>query len=527
MATFAFKNKGGHWASRYSFEPTNYSRIDRKMITSTDVLNAGQGIAGESGPIGSRFLWDHSPFSDPQLAADQKSKFYNDVTKSSFISFSFNENVSANKIYKNFSLEGSFKNTTPAASFLANDSSNKTQQRSSEIFDFVEKAATLHANIGKNSLISRANVTPVGILKSACQVLGGVVPLHINSKSLYNNPTLKAVNLNPQDYVDELQAAGQEYLFDPLGITSHRGSYESGIGALGVPRWASGQESPYIFFEVDFFANWQPSSSKIKYVLTDQQPIPGIDDLISSKYGKDFYSITAPFNSYGIPENPNLFSSTTPSSKIRFNIENAPSKVKLQNYVSYRYPNAGEYEGYSPGFPGFPLNDEAAIRPEKNPRDKLDGLLVVNDYGEFSPEYRPTDLDQDGLVDVGDLLMFLVQFNNPEFNPDVDFNGDGGVGVADLLELLGDYGTTEETSGLTSKKIQSKTVGSVSAVVLALNNVLDVLTRPIVIYAITPGEIDGQPARGNYADMTVSFNGDFELDVVNLEYEPTTLDHSR
>ncbi len=527
MATFAFKNKGGHWASRYSFEPTNYSRIDRKMITSTDLLNAGQAVAGESGPIGSRFLWDHSPFSDPQLAASQKSKFYNDATKSSFISFSFNENVSANKIYKNFSLEGSFKNTTPAASFLANDSSNKTQQRSSEIFDFVEKAATLHANIGKNSLISRANVTPVGILKSACQVFGGD-GLKINSRLLYNNPTLKTVNLDAQDYVDELQAAGQEYLFDPLGITSHRGSYESGIGALGVPRWASGQESPYIFFEVDFFANWQPSSSKIKYVLTDQQPIPGIDDLISSKYGKDFYSITAPFNSYGIPETPNLFSSTTPSSNIRFSIENAPSKVKLQNYVSYRFPNAeGDFEGYIRGFPGVPLDDSAAIRPEKNPRDKLDGLLVVNDYGEFSPEYRPTDLDQDGLVDVGDLLMFLVQFNNPEFNPAVDFNGDGGVGVADLLQLLSDYGTTEETSGLTSKKIQSKNVGAVSAVVNALNDVLEVLTRPIVIYAITPGEIDGQPARGNYADMTVSFNGDFELDVVNLEYEPTTLDHSR
>lgn len=527
MATFAFKNKGGHWASRYSFEPTNYSRIDRKMITSTDVLNAGQTVAGESGPIGSRFLWDHSPFSDPQLAAAQKSKFYNDATKSSFISFSFNENVSANKIYKNFSLEGSFKNTIPGASFLANDSSNKTQQRSAEIFDFVEKAAALHANIGKNSLISRANVTPVGILKSACQVLAGD-ELNINGKSMYNNPPLKTVNLNPQDYVDELQAAGQEYLFDPLGITSHRGSYESGIGAFGVPRWSSPQESPYIFFEVDFFANWQPSSSKIKYVLTDQQPIPGIDDLISSKYGKDFYSTTSPFNSYGIPENPNLFSSTTPSSNIRFSIEKAPSKVKLQNYVSYRLPNAstGEYEGYTPGILGN-VDASTTIRPEKNYRDKLDGLLVVNDYGEFSPEYRSTDLDQDGFVDVNDLLLFLVQFNNPDFNPAVDFNGDGGVGVADLLELLGDYGTTEETSGLTSRKIQAKSVGNVSSVVIALNNVLSVLTRPIMIYAITPGEIDGQAARGNYADMTVSFNGDFELDVVNLEYEPTTLDHSR
>ena len=103
------------------------------------------------------------------------------------------------------------------------------------------------------------------------------------------------------------------------------------------------------------------------------------------------------------------------------------------------------------------------------------------------------------------------------------------MGISDLLEFLIQFGqTTLPSAGLDSDSVSG--APDVAVAITALNSAITdatIANQPITVYAITPGEIDGQPARGNYADMTVSFKGDFELDVVNLEYEPTTLDHSR
>ena len=157
MRTFAFKNNNKYWVTRYSFQPNNYSRINRDFFTpnlSTHTYNP---------PSYSLRLWRHNPDS-------AKCTYYNQVYPSS-ISFTFNENVSANKIYKNLSIEGSLSNDQiTSVQFRANDTKNPTQLRRTNIFNFTEKGPSLHANIGRKSAVSRANVKPIGILRGAYQV---------------------------------------------------------------------------------------------------------------------------------------------------------------------------------------------------------------------------------------------------------------------------------------------------------------------------------------------------------------------
>jgi hypothetical protein len=51
----------------------------------------------------------------------------------------------------------------------------------------------------------------------------------------------------------------------------------------------------------------------------------------------------------------------------------------------------------------------------------------------------PTDLDNSGVVNVSDLLLFLGGFPCTGDCPG-DFDGDGTTGVSDLLVFLGEFG---------------------------------------------------------------------------------------
>jgi hypothetical protein len=57
----------------------------------------------------------------------------------------------------------------------------------------------------------------------------------------------------------------------------------------------------------------------------------------------------------------------------------------------------------------------------------------------------PSDADEDGHVDVLDLLYLVYAFGtargDPGYDPTADFNADGYVDVVDLLMLVDDFGT--------------------------------------------------------------------------------------
>ncbi len=469
MSTFAFKNNDGYWSTRYSFSPTNYSLINRDMITAPK-SGGGQGTPA---------LWSHEPKNNAV-----KTSYYGSPAAGSSMKFSFNENVSANKIYKNFSLEGSFENNSPSASFLANDSSNKNQQRPATASTFVQKGAMLHSNIGKNEYMTRANITPVGQLKGCWQIY---TP-EAQSINVYQNKTLPTVLMDAAD-AEALSQSSLAYLKNQYNVNPVGGSYEA-TEIDGTPRIYDSTRSRYAFLHIDFFSNYQPSSSETKYIVSDALDV----NAFSKYFNKTFDKVDAAFNSFGVLES---------GEGMTFDIKGSPSKVKFKNK---------QYEWRS--YVDEPDNYDALGPLKDGYGEYLDGIFCVRDKYNNTPITLASDFDSDGLVTTNDLLMFLGEFGLEGEGIPADLNNDGQVTITDLLEFLTDFG-----GGATP---------NIGAALAVLNTTASSPTdQPITVYAVTPGSIDGESARGNYADMSLSLQGDFELDVVNLEYEPTTLDHSR
>ncbi|MHC4415815.1 MAG: hypothetical protein ACYS0G_11075 [Planctomycetota bacterium] len=76
--------------------------------------------------------------------------------------------------------------------------------------------------------------------------------------------------------------------------------------------------------------------------------------------------------------------------------------------------------------------------PQTTPAIEIDALSDV------SPQTNPADLDMDGTVGVGDLLLLLAAWGpcpDPPGPCPADLDGDGTVGVRDLLILLGAWGS--------------------------------------------------------------------------------------
>ena len=441
MSTFAFKNNNKYWVTRYSFRPNNYSTLNRDFFTPNLTLLPQEGVQNQY----SLQLWRHNPDS-------VKCSYYGQVHPSS-ISFTFNESVSTNKIYKNLSIEGSLSNDQiTSVGFRANDTKNPTQLRPTNIFNFTEKGPSLHANIGRKTQVSRANVKPIGILRGAYQIY---YPEQ-QSLNLYSGKSISDV-INDEDSLATLEAAGQGYLANQYNASASVDSAAT---------------SNRIFLHVDFFSNYQASSARTKYTL---------DPSAALEQGVSFSNVSAPFQSYG------------------FGIDNSPNRVTLRKTTKV-WSDVTAYTD---------TNIEASGPVSTSGKLSLDGLFVAVDPGSQNVTSL-ADLNQDGEVTVGDLLEFLVAFGEDVTDSAADLNNDGVVNVPDLLLLLSEYGGSSN---------------NISAYLAGIN--IAASASPITLYAVTPGTVDGEAARGNYADVTVNLNGDFELDIVNLDYEPTTLDHSR
>ncbi len=79
-------------------------------------------------------------------------------------------------------------------------------------------------------------------------------------------------------------------------------------------------------------------------------------------------------------------------------------------------------------------------QPDAGPAMSAGSFELVGGFW-HSPAARscPADLDGDGVVAIGDLLIVLAAWDGP----DGDITGDGSTDVADLLALLAAWGSCE------------------------------------------------------------------------------------
>ena len=87
--------------------------------------------------------------------------------------------------------------------------------------------------------------------------------------------------------------------------------------------------------------------------------------------------------------------------------------------------------------------DKGKYAPETGGKRLIGGRIVDWDHelGGGPAECRPPgDVDGDGLVGVEDLLLLLADWGNCPGPCPTDLNNDGTVNVFDLLRLLADWG---------------------------------------------------------------------------------------
>jgi len=138
-----------------------------------------------------------------------------------------------------------------------------------------------------------------------------------------------------------------------------------------------------------------------------------------------------------------------------------------------------------------------------------------------TPNNQSTDINGNGIVDVNDLIQLLAQFSNFAEGLTADFNVDGTVSTMDLLQLLSAFGGPGDGTGGTE--------GTVAIINTIINSAATSGETPFA-FIVTPNKINGRDPKGQYADLFLNLgvwgSEDFELDVLNLNYEHTRLDHS-
>lgn len=455
MKTFAFKNSQKYWSTRYSFTPRNYSTLDRDMFTSH--------------PTGFGAMYIHGP-----KASADKNTFYG--TKiSSKIKFTFNNDPSQNKIYKNISLEGSFgeDKTNISGTFKANDSTDSTQARPSSITGWKEKGSHLHATVANSSKSGRSNIEPVGVFRRAHQIF---FPQNVAGlENLFDQ--------TPLGYSTDVQVsdATGPYIF-PLGIRNELGDDPMSAISEIDPEAIEPDTSRYLFFEIDFFPGYKDSSKEVKYII-DTSSAPFIQYI----QGKPFNEIQSDF----------------------FSNKKLCAKAKNKGVLDFREKVLNDDNE-------FDFSGGLSVDGTKS----KSGILVYTTATDIPGESPIILFDADGNGDIGsnDLLGFLAAFGEDPANVIFDSNGDGAISTGDLLDFLVKFGSPAD----------EPEPFRVPNYVDAINNLQSVLNEDLIVYAVTPTSLNGEASRGNYADVSLTFPGsNFELDIINLDYEPTQLDHSR
>ena len=157
--TIAFNTKTGDWSTRYSFLSNCYGFLNKLFFSNFETESA--------------FVpWLHN--SDKASRTQYYSKTYG-----SGISVTFNDNVSTNKIYKSFSLEGT-SNITGENYFVVNTDNSPDKRYS--LGKLKDKGGILYGHIGQaQNMMAGGNLELVGVIDSMPFVNNGLMGLAITT----------------------------------------------------------------------------------------------------------------------------------------------------------------------------------------------------------------------------------------------------------------------------------------------------------------------------------------------------------
>lgn len=149
--TFAFSNKGNYWKTRYSFTPNQYSTINKYMYSyPTEVSTGG--------------LDTPSPLPHLHGYGSQLCRWFGNQSTSA-ISFTFNDNVSTNKMYRSLSIEGTI-NTDATAQLIINNSRD-TNQKTVNSLNFRERGGMLYSPLSGSQQRSNKSIVTLGTILRA------------------------------------------------------------------------------------------------------------------------------------------------------------------------------------------------------------------------------------------------------------------------------------------------------------------------------------------------------------------------
>ena len=156
--TFAFSNKGNFWKTRYSFTPSHYSHVNKylysyPMQVVTDDLNTA------ATPI--PYLHHYG------------SDIYNwyGTQSTSAVAFTFNDNVSTNKMYRSLSIEGT-DNVNGAAQLIINNSRSGNQVKTTSSLNFRDKGGVLYSALEGSQQRSNKNIVTLGTIINTDVITG-------------------------------------------------------------------------------------------------------------------------------------------------------------------------------------------------------------------------------------------------------------------------------------------------------------------------------------------------------------------
>ena len=522
MSTFAFKSSGNFWSTKYDFSPTNYSYLGRDFFTCINSKSTNDGVFDATNR-----LWKHTP-------AASKS-WYEESSFMPSISFSFNDNVSVEKIIKSMSIEGEFGNNVGISGTVRVNSD--TENNHGKKFN-INSSIVGRNRIGSNyyfdlkpateSKISTSNFRNVGQIVAMRQlynedfsdpqkgpflswnevnlIRGGIwgwKKIETDAGVLFNNDgvTLKEVLSDTSEggKYETLVNNGQEWMGKLFGFDAKK-SLEGTPSASPYDPFAA--DSRLVFIELSKDSPRPDFSSRNAKFFLDagDGPIGQIDPLNTA-----YTDLTPLFTSGG---GETQFVSSGQSTKYTYGSFDARPRYWDDD------------DGFVP-VPGFPEDIRHGVIVAF--QDQFEGSICEVKYTtEEGEEVSACDFDGDGVVATPDLtgvLPLLGTQNAGHLSSDTEIGPNFWATV--LAELIVNYGLEINQP---APEVQ-ETIYQFNENTYPNGNLF------LGLVMATPTDKDGDSAKGLFCDVSLTFSqigiGKFEIDAINLNYEPTTLDHSR